>query len=253
MDTILNDVNGLIDGSNPAVVDLLGNESAFSGYLNIVSHARMDWVRRFFMLSSSTLFMFATSAPSETAVDRFPIHGGVRVFANSTLIDNAFVFEITDGSKLWILGAASPTGKDTWMTMVQLTASRAPLPPATLLMRTPSKSRSTHSQLSPTSAGTDDGLLSVYPPRGQYEFFYHPLPPRHASVYSHSLSGSGSDDSLLAANYHYATLQASQPAIFSPGISETLGVQGGGVFRGLDDKKKPERKKDLSSWLKELY
>ncbi|KAI8830584.1 hypothetical protein BJ741DRAFT_619317, partial [Chytriomyces cf. hyalinus JEL632] len=84
-------------------------------------------IRRFFILSTNALFMFASSAPTEQCLDVFKLSESLLMIANiQAVVTLPLAFEIRDESHSWILCAQTKTSKSLWMEMIHVVISKLP-------------------------------------------------------------------------------------------------------------------------------
>ncbi|KAJ3217088.1 hypothetical protein HDU81_000976, partial [Chytriomyces hyalinus] len=123
LDSSLNSlsVSELQDASTPTktVADLLADTSALSGYLNWMN-AEQSWERRFFMLSSEGLYMFASASAAEQCQDKFVLTQVTALTATiSAPAATPLAFELRDSRRSWILCSTTKTSKNAWIDMLQ--------------------------------------------------------------------------------------------------------------------------------------
>ncbi|KAJ3246395.1 hypothetical protein HDU77_008980 [Chytriomyces hyalinus] len=84
-------------------------------------------IRRFFILSTDALFMFASSAPTEQCLDAFALSESLLMIANiQAAVALPLAFEIRDERQSWILCAQTKTSKSLWMEMIHAVISKLP-------------------------------------------------------------------------------------------------------------------------------
>ncbi|KAI8612071.1 hypothetical protein BC830DRAFT_1138433 [Chytriomyces sp. MP71] len=113
------------------VGELLSDTSALSGFLHFLpssaTHEKSDslpWLRRFFVLSPSAIHAFASSSPSEGALDLFPLSASTKINA-APVLNTPLAFEVTDRARSWIFCAASKTSKNSWLDMIQIMLAKS--------------------------------------------------------------------------------------------------------------------------------
>ncbi|KAJ3253646.1 hypothetical protein HDU77_004457 [Chytriomyces hyalinus] len=110
--------------ASKTVADLLGDTSALSGYLNWMS-SEQSWERRFFMLSSEGLYMFASASAAEQYQDKFVLTQATALTASiSASASTPLAFELRDEQRSWILCASTKTSKNAWIDMIQALVSK---------------------------------------------------------------------------------------------------------------------------------
>ncbi|KAI8830583.1 hypothetical protein BJ741DRAFT_619314 [Chytriomyces cf. hyalinus JEL632] len=84
-------------------------------------------IRRFFILSTDAIFMFASSAPTEQCLDVFKLSESLLMIANiQAVVTLPLAFEIRDESHSWMLRAQTKTSKSLWMEMIHVAISKLP-------------------------------------------------------------------------------------------------------------------------------
>ncbi|KAJ3089549.1 hypothetical protein HK100_007721, partial [Physocladia obscura] len=108
---------------------LPGGHKAASGHLEVKTAKDTVFDRRFFVASSTSLLMFASSAQSESPLAVFTLARRTDLIL-TPLPDAPLAFQIVDTSsgKFWILQAPSKTTKSTWMDLVKKMIADAPAP-----------------------------------------------------------------------------------------------------------------------------
>ncbi|KAJ3236563.1 hypothetical protein HDU81_010659 [Chytriomyces hyalinus] len=107
--------------ASKTVADVLADTSALSGYLNLMG-ADQSWDRRFFVLSSESLYMFASSSATEVCQDKFALSPSTALTASiqTAAVSTPLAFELRDNVRSWILCASTKTSKNAWIDMIQV-------------------------------------------------------------------------------------------------------------------------------------
>ncbi|KAJ3088097.1 hypothetical protein HK100_008156 [Physocladia obscura] len=97
-----------------------GGHKAASGHLEVKRTKDTAFERRFFVASSSSLFMFPSSAHSESPLAVFQVARNTDLIP-TPLLSAPLTFQIMDSNsgKFWILQAPSKTTKSTWMDLIK--------------------------------------------------------------------------------------------------------------------------------------
>ncbi|KAI8830389.1 hypothetical protein BJ741DRAFT_619962, partial [Chytriomyces cf. hyalinus JEL632] len=106
--------------ASKTVADLLADTSALSGYLNVMG-SDQAWERRFFVLSSDGLHMFASSSATEACQDKFVLSPATVLTASiQAVASTPLAFELRHDLRVWILSAPTKTSKNAWIDMIQV-------------------------------------------------------------------------------------------------------------------------------------
>ncbi|KAJ3085356.1 hypothetical protein HK100_009075 [Physocladia obscura] len=109
------------------VGDLLKKSGAraSAGHLDYTeSRAALSFDRRFVVFVGSQMFLFASEQPAEKPLDVLNV--SAKTFINGDPMPNSpQAFEVSDGSKTWILQAPSRPAKHSWMDLVKRMISDA--------------------------------------------------------------------------------------------------------------------------------
>ncbi|KAJ3229461.1 hypothetical protein HDU78_009021 [Chytriomyces hyalinus] len=117
----------LASTASKTVADLLADTSALSGYLNLMG-ADQSWERRFFVLSSEGLHMFASSSATEPCQDKFVLGPATALTASiQAAASTPLAFELRDDLRAWILSAPTKTSKNAWIDMIQVLITKPTL------------------------------------------------------------------------------------------------------------------------------
>ncbi|KAJ3346947.1 hypothetical protein HDU83_002544 [Entophlyctis luteolus] len=253
------------------------DESAFAGHLHVITtSAQTDFLRRFVVLSSNTLFVFASSASPEIALDSFSFPNSAVVVPNSSRFSgNQHAFEIVDGRRIWILATTSQSSKDSWIVMIQMQISRAPssrqifynavrnprlaAPTAQIKEQKVVKNSETYAQEriaylksleEKAKVQSERKARNLYRAMSQAAFRESASPVQYESWQMYlapSPTSTSQQDAAVPAMEHI-----SKPS----GVDSRDQRPGGNEFANNDSglgSSKKERKTDLASWLKELY